>query len=92
MGRDAGRIAEEVIAHLSSQVDANVTITLEVTADIPSGAPAHAVRAVTKNSRTLKLAIFAHPPEKVKVGERQASTASSVPPCALPFQQVSGAS
>ena len=33
-------------------------------------------------------AIFAHPPEKVKVCERQASTASSVPPCALPFQQV----
>ena len=54
VGRDAGRIAEEVIAHLSSLVDANVTVTLEVTAEIPSGAPAHVVRAVTENSRTLK--------------------------------------
>jgi len=54
VGRDAGRIAEEVIAHLSGLVGATVTVTLEVEAVIPSGAPDHVVRTVTENSRTLK--------------------------------------
>jgi hypothetical protein len=54
VGRDASRIAEEVIAHLSGLVGARVTVTLEVEAEIPSGAPDHVVRTVTENSRTLK--------------------------------------
>jgi hypothetical protein len=54
VGRDAGRIAEEVIAHLSGLVGAKVTVTLEVEAEIPIGAPDHVVRTVTENSRTLK--------------------------------------
>ena len=39
VGRDASRIADEVIAHLSGLVCAKVTVTLEVEAEIPSGAP-----------------------------------------------------
>ncbi|MCP4658374.1 MAG: hypothetical protein GY856_23415 [bacterium] len=54
VGRDAGRVADEVIAHLSGLVGAEVTVTLEVEAQIPSGAPEHLVRTVTENSRTLK--------------------------------------
>jgi hypothetical protein len=54
VGRDASRIADEVIAHLSGLVGATVTVTLEVDAEIPSGAPDHVVRTVTENSRTLK--------------------------------------
>nr|WP_202943576.1 hypothetical protein [Syntrophus aciditrophicus] len=54
VGRDASLIADEVIAHLSGLVGAKVTVTLEVEADIPSGAPDHVVRTVTENSRTLK--------------------------------------
>jgi hypothetical protein len=54
LGRDAGRVAEEVIAHLTGIVGARVTITLEVQAEIPSGASDHVVRTVTENSRTLK--------------------------------------
>ena len=54
VGRDASRIAEEVIAHLSGLVGAKVTVTLEIEAEIPSGAPDHVVRTVTENSRTLK--------------------------------------
>lgn len=54
VGRDAGRIAEEVIAHLSGLVGAKVTVTLEVEAKIPTGAPEQVVRTVTENSRTLK--------------------------------------
>lgn len=54
VGRDASRIADEVIAHLAGLVGATVTVTLEVEAEIPSGAPDHVVRTVTENSRTLK--------------------------------------
>ncbi|MDY0169652.1 MAG: hypothetical protein RBS80_24125, partial [Thermoguttaceae bacterium] len=54
VGRDASRIADEVISHLSGLIGAKVTVTLEVQAEIPSGAPDHVVRTVTENCRTLK--------------------------------------
>ena len=54
VGRDASQIADEVIAHLAGLVGAKVTVTLEVAAEIPDGAPDHVVRTVTENSRTLK--------------------------------------
>jgi hypothetical protein len=43
-----------VIAHLSGVVGAKVRVTLEVEAEIPSGASDQIVRTVTENSRTLK--------------------------------------
>ena len=54
VGRDAGRIADEVIAHLVGLVGSNVTVTLEIEAEIPHGTPDNVVRTVTENSRTLK--------------------------------------
>ena len=54
VGLDASQIADEVIAHLAGLVGAKVTVTLEVEAEIPDGAPDHVVRTVTENSRTLK--------------------------------------
>lgn len=51
---DAGRVAKEVIAHLEGQVGARVTVTLEIEAELPDGAPEYVVRAVTENSATLK--------------------------------------
>ncbi|MGH7794588.1 MAG: hypothetical protein ACREQ2_06790 [Candidatus Binatia bacterium] len=54
VGRDAGRIADEVISHLSGLVGANVKVTLEIEAEIPSGAPDNVVQTVTENGRTLK--------------------------------------
>ena len=54
VGRDARRIAEEVIAHLTSLVGADVCVTLEIEADLRNGAPDNVVRTVTENSRTLK--------------------------------------
>jgi hypothetical protein len=54
VGRDASRIADEVLAHLTGLVGAHVTVTLEIEAEIPSGAPDHVVRTVTENARTLK--------------------------------------
>jgi hypothetical protein len=54
VGRDAGRIADEVIAHLSGLVGSSVKVTLEIEAEAASGVPEHIVRTVTENSRTLK--------------------------------------
>jgi hypothetical protein len=54
VGRDAGRIADEVIAHLVGLVGSGVNVTLEIEAEIPNGAPENVVRTVTENSRTLK--------------------------------------
>ncbi len=54
VGRDASRIADEVISHLVGLLGATVTVTLEIEAEIPAGAPDHVVRTVTENGRTLK--------------------------------------
>jgi len=54
VGRDAGQIAEEVIAHLDGLVGAKVKVTLEIEAEVEDGVPEDVVRTVTENSRTLK--------------------------------------
>lgn len=54
VGRDASRIADEVITHLAGLVGSNVTVTLEIDADVSAGVPDNVVRTVTENSRTLK--------------------------------------
>jgi hypothetical protein len=54
VGRDASRIADEVISHLAGLVGSNVTVTLEIEAQIKPGAPDNVVRIVTENCRTLK--------------------------------------
>ncbi|WP_420474276.1 Swt1 family HEPN domain-containing protein [Noviherbaspirillum sp. ST9] len=54
VGRDASKIAEEVISHLTGLVSANVTVTIEIEAQIPEGTPDNVVRTVTENARTLK--------------------------------------
>jgi predicted AAA+ superfamily ATPase len=56
VGRDAGRIADEVITHLVGLVGSSVRVTLEIEAEIPAGASDNVVRTVTENSRTLKFA------------------------------------
>ena len=54
VGRDASQIADEVIAHLSGLLGADVKLTLEIEANIPDGTPEQVIRIVTENSRTLK--------------------------------------
>jgi hypothetical protein len=54
VGRDASRIADEVISHLVGQDGAEVTVTLEIDAKLPNEANDQLVRIVTENSRTLK--------------------------------------
>jgi predicted AAA+ superfamily ATPase len=54
VGRDASRVADEVITHLVGLVGSTVRVALEIEADVPAGAPDNVVRTVTENSRTLK--------------------------------------
>ena len=54
VGHDASRIAEEVISHLAGLDGSRVTVTIEIEAEIPDGAPDQVVRTVTENSRTLR--------------------------------------
>ncbi|MGB9625312.1 MAG: Swt1 family HEPN domain-containing protein [Phycisphaerae bacterium] len=58
LGRDASRIAEEVVQHLSGIVGANVEVTLEITAQLPDAASEKLVRDVTENCRTLKFETY----------------------------------
>ena len=54
VGRDASRIADEVLSHLAGQVGSEVTVTLEIEVSLPGGASDQIVRTVTENSRTLR--------------------------------------
>ncbi len=54
IGRDAGRIAEEVVQHLSTLLGAQVTVSLEIHVDVPEGVPEQIVRVVSENCRTLR--------------------------------------
>jgi hypothetical protein len=56
VGRDAGRIGDEVVSHLAGLVGSAVKVTLEIEAEIPGGASDQVVRTVTENCRTLKFA------------------------------------
>jgi hypothetical protein len=54
LSRDVDVIASSVVQHLAGLLDAKVKITIEIDAEIPSGAPENIVRTVTENCRTLK--------------------------------------
>ncbi|WP_322494260.1 hypothetical protein [Chloroflexus sp.] len=54
VGRDASRIAEEVVAHLAALANADVTVTLEIEARLPDGFSEQTIRIVSENSRVLK--------------------------------------
>jgi hypothetical protein len=54
VGRDAGRIADEVLSHLSTLPGARLNVSLEIEADIPEGAPEDVQRTVSENSQVLK--------------------------------------
>ena len=54
VGRDAGRITDEVISHLTALVGSEVKVSLEIEAQVPNGVPENTVRIVTGNSRTLR--------------------------------------
>jgi hypothetical protein len=54
LSRDVDGIASSVVQHLAGLLDAKVTISLEIEAEIQTGAPDKVLRTVTENCRTLK--------------------------------------
>jgi hypothetical protein len=54
VGRDAGEVAEKVIAHLAGLAGAAITITLEISANIPDGVTEGVERQVIRNCYKLK--------------------------------------
>lgn len=54
LGRDAGRISDEVLTHLTSLVGAKAKIVLEIDVEVPNGIPDDKVRVITENCNTLK--------------------------------------
>jgi len=53
VGRDAGQIAEEVIGRLIRLEGSNISITLEIQADLPNGIADSDKRVVSENGNTL---------------------------------------
>ncbi len=58
VGRDAGRIADEVIQHLTKLVGSDVQVTLEIQVRLQDGASEKTIRDVTENCRTLRFESF----------------------------------
>lgn len=58
VNRDVSRLMDEVINHIMQLDGANVTIRLDVQAEIPAGVPVPVVRTVTENCRTLRVESF----------------------------------
>ena len=54
VGRDAGRVADEVLSHLTTLKGANAKVTLEIEVEVPEGIGDDVVRVVTENATTLK--------------------------------------
>lgn len=57
VGRDAGKVAEEVIQHLTTLPEADVEVILEIRAKVPGDIPDKTIRTVSENARTLKFTI-----------------------------------
>ncbi|HXG58247.1 MAG TPA: Swt1 family HEPN domain-containing protein [Thermoanaerobaculia bacterium] len=56
--RDAGQIAEAIVAHLQGLDRSKVTISIQIEARVPNGIPEHVQRTVGENARTLKIGQF----------------------------------
>lgn len=52
--RDMGKIADEVLQHLTTQPKADVKVTVEISADVPEGVSEDVQRIVTENCQTLR--------------------------------------
>jgi hypothetical protein len=53
VGRDAGKIADEVVSHLSALPGAEVEVTMEIHIRVPEGVDDDVIRAVSENANVL---------------------------------------
>ena len=54
VGRDAGKIADEVLSHFSTLPGTRLKVSIEIEADIPDGVPEDVQRTVSENASVLK--------------------------------------
>lgn len=54
MGRDTGRIADEVLTHLATPPNPRLRVSIEIEVEMPEGAPEHVRRTVSENAQVLK--------------------------------------
>ena len=54
LGRDAGKISEEVLTHLISLIGAKAKIVLEIEVEVPGGIPKDKMETITENCKSLK--------------------------------------
>jgi hypothetical protein len=54
VGRDAGKIADEILSHLSTLPDARLKVSIEIEAEFPEGASEDVQRTVSENAGVLK--------------------------------------
>jgi hypothetical protein len=57
--KEAGRVALEVLEHLSTLTDAEVEVSLEIKVRVPDGIKDDVVRTVSENAKTLKFQVAA---------------------------------
>ena len=55
LGRDAARIAEEIVAHLAGRTGTDVEVTIEISATDAAGFPPELIRTVSENAAALRL-------------------------------------
>jgi hypothetical protein len=63
VGRDAGKIADEILSHLSTLPDARLKVSLEIEAEMPEGAPENVQRTISENAQVLKFDTQGFEPE-----------------------------
>jgi len=54
VGRDAGKIADEILSRLSVLPGARLRVSMEIEAELPEGAPDDVQRTVSENAGILK--------------------------------------
>jgi uncharacterized protein len=54
VGRDAGKVADEILSHLSTLPDGRLKVSIELEAELPEGAPEDVQRTVSENAGVLK--------------------------------------
>jgi len=54
LGRDAGRVAQEIVAHLHGLVGTETEVTIEIRATNPAGFPEAVVKIVSENASALR--------------------------------------